>query len=204
MPWDILFGGVTGLLGTFLTSWNQRKIKELEIKDKAADRQHEVAMVAAETQAMLAETDANIKITEAQVEGAENLQNARTYATLQEVANAPSLADSLAERLFETTGFLAFIAQPVAILICLLLGICDAVKGIARPAITAYLLGLSTWLSMTAWAVLEKRGAPLSALQATSIVEQVIGSVLYLTTVAVTWWFGDRMAAKGLKRLGRG
>jgi hypothetical protein len=29
----------------------------------------------------------------------------------------------------------------------------------------------------------------------------VVGTVLYLTVTAVTWWFGDRMAAKGMEVL---
>jgi hypothetical protein len=47
----------------------------------------------------------------------------------------------------------------------------------------------------------------LSPAQAETLLAQVIGTVLYLTVTAVTWWFGDRMTAKGMERLlkaGRG
>lgn len=199
--WDVLLGGVTGLIGTIWSGYNQRKIKELEIEDRKAERQHDLKMVEAETAAMVAEAEANIKITEAQIEGAVQLEDARAFTASQAAIGKRSFSNKFMDKLFGTTGWTAYIAQPVGILVCLLFGCVDTVKDMARPAITAYLLGVSTWVTYMAWQVLETGGVTLSATQAETLILNVISTVLYLTSAAVTWWFGDRMAAKGIDKI---
>mgnify|MGYP000642794053 CR=1 FL=1 len=199
--WQMLLGGLTGLLGTVWSSYNQRKIKELDLQDKQADRAHDLAMVDAESKAMVAEMQANIQVTQAQVEGEVSLQEARAYTTSQKYGNTNVFLESFMDRMFHTTGWVAWLAQPLGVFICLLFGLVDTVKGIARPAITAYLLGVSTWVTIQAWDLLNSMGTALTATQAGDILERVVVTVLYLTTSAVTWWFGDRMTAKGLSRV---
>ncbi|CAG36738.1 unknown protein [Desulfotalea psychrophila LSv54] len=201
MPWDILFGGITGLAGTIWSSWNQRKIRELDMKDRAQGREHELKLVQAESQAMLAETEANIRVARVQTEGALHLAETEAYAAHLIVANKPTLSTALAGKLFSTTGWVAILAQPAGVFICILFGLVDTVKGFARPGITLYLLILSTWISRRAWSILESSGGALTTTQSAEIVTQVTCSLLYLTTTAVCWWFGDRMAAKGAARL---
>jgi hypothetical protein len=207
MMLDVLLGGITGLIGTIWSGYNQRKVKELENEDKKAERAHELAMVGAESQAMLAEAEANIKVTTAQVEGAVALEEVKAFTASQRTGNANVFLESFMERMFSAQGWVAYLAQPVGVLICLLFGLVDTLKGLARPGITAYLLGVSTWVTIQAWRVLDAQGVTLSPAQAETLLSQVIGTVLYLTVTAVTWWFGDRMTAKGMERLlkaGRG
>lgn len=205
--WDVLLGGITGLIGTIWSSYNQRKIKELENEDKKAERSHELAMVEAESQAMLAEAEANIKVTTAQVEGAVNLEEVKAFTASQRTGNVNVFLESFMERIFSAQGWVAYVAQPVGVLICLLFGLVDTLKGLARPGITAYLLGVSTWITVQAWNILDALKSPISPFQAETILLNVVTTVLYLTVTAVTWWFGDRMTAKGMERLlkaGRG
>lgn len=199
--WDILYGGLTGLIGTVCTSFTNFKLKKLDMEDKQLGRVHEVKMVEANTAAMIAETEANIQITETQVQGATDLQDARSYSRLLVAANQPTLSTSLATKLFETEGWLSYLAQPVGVLICFFFGIVDTIKGIIRPGITVYLLALSTWMSWQAWQVLESINQTMSVTQATGLVNQIISAVLYLTMTSVTWWFGDRTTAKGMNKI---
>jgi fatty acid desaturase len=201
MPWDLIFGGVTGLIGTIWSSYNKRKERELELKDRDNQRAHERDMVEVQTRAMQAEAEANIRVTEAQVAGAVELENARAFQTSQLEGNKDMFRESFMERLFAVEGWVRFIAVPFGVLVCVLFGLADFVKSIARPSITMYLLGVSTWITTQAWDILEAKDMVLTSLQATTILSNVIGTVLYLTVTAVTWWFGDRMAAKGMEQL---
>lgn len=201
MVWDMLLGGVTGLIGTIWSGYNQRKLKELELKDRAAGRTHEIALVQAESEAMRAEAEANIRVTEAQVAGAVQLEETRAYTVSQKVGNKSIFDAEFMDRLFETKGKARLVAIPVGTLICMAFGIADFVKSMARPTITAYLLAVSTWVTWKAWTVLEGLGEPLSPGEAALLVKQSVSVVLYLATAAVTWWFGDRMAAKGAAKI---
>lgn len=67
----------------------------------------------------------------------------------------------------------------------------DQVRGLMRPAITAYLLALSTLASLQIYRLMGGFEA-LSESELTSIFSTVIDQILFLTTTAVTWWFGSR------------
>ena len=70
-----------------------------------------------------------------------------------------------------------------------------------RPGLTAYLVGLTSWITFISMDVLKKHGHLLTADQAGDIFDQVTSIVIYLTVSCVTWWFGDRRVAKFLMRL---
>ncbi len=198
---EIIFGGLTGLIGTIWNSYNNRKIKELDIKDKEAARAHDLKMVEAETQAMIEESKASIRITSAKVEGTIELEEVKAYGTAQRVGNKNVFASVFMEKLFQATGPVAWVAHPVGVLVCLLFGIVDTVKGLARPAITVYLLAVSTWVTMKAWELAQQIQYQFSAMEAIGLLSSILSTVLYLTTTSVTWWFGDRMVAKGAERI---
>ena len=58
----------------------------------------------------------------------------------------------------------------------------DFVRGMTRPALTATLVGLTAWIYFDSM----------------SLREQIVNTVLYLTTAAVLWWFGSRATDKAL------
>lgn len=67
----------------------------------------------------------------------------------------------------------------------------DTLRGLMRPLITAYLLLLATWISLELSSLtggFKALPAPLLA----SLFEDIIQEILFLTTTAVTWWFGSR------------
>lgn len=201
-PWEMIFGGVTGLIGTIWSSYNQRKVRELEIEDKKAQRSHELRMVEAETSAMIAETEARIRVTETQVQGAVELQEAAAFEASQRMGNRKDFAESFMQRLFAAEGWARYLSVPAGILLCVLFGASDFFKGVFRPAATAYLLGVSTWITWTAWDLLSAAGSALPPTRASLLVYDAMGTVMFLTTMAVSWWFGDRMHAKGMRRQG--
>lgn len=201
---ELLSGSITGLIGTIWSGYNQRKQKELDLKLEESKQRHALEMVRAESEAMLAEAQANIQITESQVMGAVELAEVEAFSDSQRHGNAQSLSSAFAERLANVDGWARFITLPLLSILCFLLGLADFIKGLARPCITAYLLGVSTWLSYKSWQLLELTNTALSPAQAVDIVEQAISVLLYLSTTAVTWWFGDRMTEKGAKTLFKG
>ncbi|BCS94601.1 hypothetical protein DSLASN_02330 [Desulfoluna limicola] len=197
----VLSGGLTGLLGTIWSTYNQRKNKELDIKDREKARAHEVSMVKAESMAMVAEAEANIKVTNAKIAGEVEVAEVGAFTESLAANREPVFKSRFMDRLFEVRGFWQILAIPCGVLLAMFFGLADTVKSMARPGITAYLLGISTWITLKAWQLLEAVQAPgLTPTMAVGIVTDTINIVLYLTVTAVTWWFGDRMASKGLAK----
>jgi|AAFY01.1.fsa_nt_gi hypothetical protein len=194
-------GGITGLAGTIWSSYNKRKLAELEMVDRDKQRSHDVAMVQAESDAMIAESKAQIEVVGARVSGAVELAETAAFTESLEAGRIRSFDSSYMDRLFAVEGWLRFFSVPAGVLLAIFFGLVDFIKDMARPGITFYLLGISTWITIKAWKLLDKfNGSQITATMATNIISDAIGVIFYLTVTSVTWWFGDRMAAKGMAK----
>jgi hypothetical protein len=71
----------------------------------------------------------------------------------------------------------------------------DAVRGLMRPLITVYLLIVSSYIAYQVSALVGGVES-LSADELYDMYRDVISQLIFLTTVAVTWWFGTRPSGK--------
>ena len=80
----------------------------------------------------------------------------------------------------------------------------DWLRAFMRPALTLYLMGATTWITLLAWKIVTAlQGGVMTEESAVAILSQVINTVIYLTVSAVTWWFGDRTMSKFLQQQGQ-
>ena len=198
---ETILGGVTGLIGNVVGGWFKLKQARLQSEIRTADRMHEIAMVKAETQAMIMEAKANIKITQAQVEGAIDLKDAEAFMQSQREGNKALFDNKWIDALMSTRGWWRIITLPLASLIAFLFGLTDFLRGMLRPLLTMYLCGATTWVTWMAWEIMQKDGLTLSALQAVNIFNDTTSIVTYLTVSCVTWWFGDRRMSKSIMEM---
>lgn len=198
---DVILGGVTGLIGSVVGGIFKYKTMKAQIELKKNEFAHEKEMVKAESDAMIAEAKANIAITRAEVEGAVDLEDAKAYVDSQKEGNKALFSSNWIEKLFSVKGKWQIISLPLAMLVAVLFGITDFFRGIIRPALTVYLCGATTWITMMAWQIMRQHGMELDASQAMQIFMEVTSIVTYLTVSCVTWWFGDRRIAKTIMEL---
>jgi ABC-type multidrug transport system fused ATPase/permease subunit len=189
---ESVLGVVTGLVGNITTSFfNMRAQKE---KNK-----HELAMVDAETKAMIAETNANIRVSEVELQQELEKADAEIYSESQKQGQKKAMESGLLEKLFESKWTL-----PVGVLLAFLLGIVDFLKHLMRPGLTGYLVFLTSWLTYEAAQIIQTKQELLTASMALDLFNNVVNIIIYLTVSVVTWWFGDRRVAKFLYRLNDG
>ncbi len=188
-----VFGALTGLVGSAVTAWTNYKMQKLK-------NDHELAMVEAETKSMVAEAQAQIQVTKAKVEGEER------------VAEMEALKASYGELSKDTfkESYMKYVAESrwtrwwAPALIGILFAFVDVMRRAARPALTYYLVGATTWLTVMVWRLLAQSGSPIDSTAAQELLGQLVVTILYLTVSAVTWWFCDRRLAKFLMRLNDG
>jgi hypothetical protein len=195
MLFETILGGLTGLVGSVVTSIMNYKT----MKEKNA---HEIAVIAAQTAAMKAEAEANIQVTKAQIEGAVELANAQAYMASQTAGNEALFGENWVDKLLGTTGWLSYLAGPVACIVAFLFGFVDWFRGLMRPLMTAYLVGMSSYITYLAWQIVQKYGQGMTHTEATAIYQSVVEVILYLTVSCVTWWFGDRTMSKYIMQKG--
>jgi hypothetical protein len=192
---DILFGGITGLLGNVLTSFFKYKNAKMEFD-------HKEKMVKLETEAMLEEAKAQISIAKARIEGEVELAEVEAYKEGIESGKEKFFGQQWIDRMLQSTGWSSYILQPIAALLAICFAFIDLLRGLMRPVLTVYLTGLTTYITYLAWTILEMKGMQaLSVADAVGIFNDVISTVIYLTVSAITWWFGDRSMSKHIQKM---
>ena len=190
-----VFGSVIGWVGNWL---NQRAIRKTEEMKNA----HEIAMINAQIGMMQAQTDAAIKINTAKIQGAIDLQDSKAYGTVIAVANQKSFSDKWVDYLFGVQGWLRYLAVLMAFCIMGPFALVDVIKGFMRPVLTISFTVAYGYLAYTAYTILQQKGfAFLTTDQAVLYFTLAMDTCIMLTTTCVTWWFGDRRAAKSIGRM---
>ena len=183
-------GGVaTGLIGNLLTSvtgyFTQRQ------KNKHDVAMHQYALEERKQEAAL-----EIQVDKNHTDGELAIAETQGFNALLKEANKASLDSGILKKLFENPWTMLF-----GVLIAFLLGLVDVVKAVIRPALTIYLVALTTYLTQTSIDIISIHDELLSTAEAKAIFMMVLEIILYLTISIVTWWFGDRRTAKNLHKV---
>lgn len=197
---ETILGGLTGIIGTALTSIMNFKTQKLK-------NEHEINLIRAQTAAMIEESKAQIEITKTRIEGAVELADADAYIQSIKEGNKSIFNDKWIDNLFAVQGKMRYISVPVAVFIAFFFGVIEWLKQFMRPGLTAYLVIMTSWITLVAKDILTQAGVGTGGItgdQAYLIFTQVVGIIIYLTVSCVTWWFGDRRVAKFLMRLNDG
>jgi hypothetical protein len=198
---ETILGGVTGLIGNVVGGIFKYKHAKLEKEMLGIKNTHALAMVTAESDAMIAEAKANIAITRAQVEGAIELKDAEAYIQSQKEGNKALFSNKWIDKLMSVEGKWKIITLPIASLVAFLFGMTDFLRGILRPVLTIYLCGATTWITLHAIKIMNAQEMTITATQALTIFQDTTSIVTYLTVSCVTWWFGDRRMGKNIMEL---
>lgn len=196
-----ILGTITGILGNAVGGFFKYKERKLHIESQKIQNSHELAMVKAETDAMIAEAKANIRITEAQTEGEVEKKEIDAFIEAQKQEGKNLFSNKWIDGLMKVEGWWRIITLPLASLIAVLFGIVDVIRKLIRPTLTIYLAGVSTWVTWMAWEIMKLNGVTLTATQATTIFLSTTEIVLYLFVSATTFWFGDRQMNKYIMSL---
>jgi len=200
--WDVILGGITGLVGSVVTSITNYKLQKLKNEFEKAKWGFQKDMVALETEAMKAEFEMQLKKIETETEAAVELADTEAYIKSIDKGNKDLFSDRWIAKLFGQTGWVRYISVPVGVIVAFLFGIVDFLKALMRPGLTMYMTGVTTWITWMAWEIMQKANIEaMTAVQATALFQEVTTAVIYLTVSCVTWWFGDRRIAKFLMRL---
>ena len=190
---SIGMGAITGLVGPIITVIGNYKMKKLDIEGKRMDNAHALAMLQAESKAIIAEADKEIEMTKEKTKG--EIEKAEIHALESSLKSLEisSFKESYMERL-EKAGMFGQIA---IVITSLALAFVDVMKGTMRPVLTYYLICATTWITFMAYTILiEVSSGNISQIWAEKMFEKVTLTVVYLTISCVTWWFADRRMAK--------
>lgn len=167
-------GGLIGLAGTAL----QAALKWAEAKQAAA---REIELRRLDIEEKRLDIEQAERLAQYQMEAARLAAGAAQARAEAEAGREVQVASYASDRASysDPEGRPAWVAA--------LLGVVDVVRGLMRPGITLYTLGLLTWIGSLLHTA---TGGAIAG--AADLWQQIVLAVVSLTTTCVVWWFGSR------------
>lgn len=162
-------GAIVGLIGGSISRYQQYKMRKIEIQAEVSMRKMDIEESKLERQHDLDMADKQIEIAETEADIAYDQQD------LTNLGESIKLAT-------QNTGIF-FV---------------DAIRGLMRPLITIFLMGLLTWLLYQIWGEIGGLDA-LSPDRLIAIFEHMVHQITFLGVTAVAWWFASRGAKLEIK-----
>ena len=188
-----ILGLITGLGGNVVTGIFNYKMQKLKLKEEKLKYDHEIGLIKAETDAMVTEARAKVEAEKAKIEGEVELADAKVYGIVEKTGGKRLVESRWVEKLLESKW-----TSWLGIFLVWIFGLIDAVRWLMRPTLTAYLVALSTWLTVVCWKMTGQVQGGIDSAQALGILREALEILMYLTVSCVTWWFGDRRMEKFL------
>lgn len=169
---SIVGGGLTGILGVVAQRVADYKNKQLDLQLSQQKFNHELAMKQADAAIMREEFASRTQVANIEADSRVN------------VADSQAFAASFNEPQKYSEGVKPSAGQGWMLVIL------DFIRGIVRPGLTLYLCALTTLIYVHAREQL--KASPITPEHAHELVKLIIGTILYLFTSCLLWWFGSR------------
>ena len=169
---SIVSGGLTGIAGVVVQRYADYKNKQLDIEMNKVKFQNDIDLKQIDLEIIQEESNARVKVAEIETEGRSDVADSNAFS--QSFYTEPQ---RYSEKVKTTQGQ------------AWLFVVLDFIRGLIRPTLTVYLCVLSTLVYTQARTLIEQGLSPTESLD---LVKQVVGTILYLTTTCVLWWFGTR------------
>ena len=169
---SILGGGVTGLAGTVIQNVYSYKSKKLDIELEKTRHANELEQRRLDAEVMKQEWAARTQIAEVTAQGEVDKADAESFAKSYE----------LEPERYSNPSMLTCAQNWLLVLL-------DVLRAVIRPGLCIYLSVLTTLIYLQTRALI-----PLNQAGSFDLLEKLVGTILYLFTTIVLWYYGSRAA----------
>jgi len=190
---------LTGIGGSIVTSVVNYKMKKLDIELQKEKFKHEENMIDKQTEAMIKEAEANIKVTQTITEGQIELAETKAFSDSIKQQTQTLFQKDYMQFLFNSNSkFLQWLGGIIMIFFAFI----DMVKASIRPGIAIYLGGIATYFTLKAYEICGSLQNAFPPDKAAQLLLLIVTTLLQMLLVAWGWYFADRRISKDFaKRL---
>ena len=196
-----LSGGLFGILGGFGTAWiksrSEEKEREFRLAENKSKREHSLAMIKAETDATIAEVEANVKRDQIIMEGKADIEESKDRNKSILKLSENYVKASLVERMMNNSNkWSAWLTVPISIFITLVHGLVDISRTLVRVIITYGSVAFSMYVTYMAFEMYQKLGIVMSAEDLYSIIMTMLKLLTFTTSTVIGFWFMDKSMSR--------
>lgn len=168
---SVLGGGATGLLGVIAQRYADFQNRKLDIELRKADHEHEIAMREADSKIVAQEWAGRVHVADADADA--RVAESDGQVMIASYGLEPKQY-SAGQRMTKNQAWLALAL--------------DVFRGAVRPGLVVYLCYMTSLIYIES----KRLGSVLTADQSFEMYKLIIGTILYLFTTTVLWWYGTR------------
>jgi hypothetical protein len=188
--WSALFGSLSGIIGHWFTS--------KEEKDK---REHEAKMFKLKmdrdklnSELAIAEIEANLKVVETQTEGALLQEEAKGFNKVVESLNKNLLSSTILKTLLDGKWYTP--SRFFGVMLAVMFGLVDVIRGLVRPALTICAFTFVGYMANVLGVHLEM----FDDEKKLALLAMLVDAIIYVLTAATQFWFMDRAGARDFRK----
>lgn len=196
-----LSGGLFGILGGLGTAWIKTRADEKEREYKLAEaknlREHELAMVSAETDSMIKEVEANVRRDQIITDGKADIEESRGRNESILKLSENYIKQSLIEKMmFNSNKWTAWLTIPISILITFIHGIVDISRTLVRVIVTYGSVAFSSYVTYMAFGMYKDLGIVMSGDELYEIIQTMLRLLTFTTSTVIGFWFMDKSMSR--------
>ena len=192
----LLSGGATGLIGVVIQRFFDMKGKQNDLEVLKLQHQNAIDLEEVRLRHLGMTIEGNVRVEQTRADGKEAVAaqdrmaaEAEVDALIRAAAYEADQSKYFGLSRVVKTGYGSWVDATVS----LLFGLVDTVRGLTRPVLTAVLVYMVYHL----YGLLKLIGMQgLTPETMTQLWLQIVGATIYLATVAVIFWFGNRPPSK--------
>lgn len=181
----VMSGGATGLIGLVIQGWTEARKRAADIELMKVQHQQTLEL-------RKLDIEQQIKMAEMQTASQERVAEIDAMARASESADAALRASYDHDK----ATYLDKRAQMKSRTARIMMAFVDFTRGIIRPGITAYSMVILSALALWVQNLFMQKQVVLTNDQTFKLVMEIIGTITYITTSSVVWWFGARANQK--------
>jgi len=197
---DGVLGGLFGMIGSFGNAWlknsNDEKERAFKLAESKSKREHSVLMLKAETDATIAEIQANVQRDQIMMEGQMEIEESkgRNAAILQLSQN--TVEQSLVQKMMFNKHWTKAFTMPIALLITMMNGLVDIARTLIRPTVTYGSVAFSMYVTYMAFGMYQELGIVMDGDDLHEIIMTMIRLLTFTTSTVIGFWFMDKSMAR--------
>lgn len=194
-------GGILGILGSGISGvlkyFSDKQTHKFKLEEKKIDHEYSLSMVKAQTDATIAEVNANIERDRINTEGAIDIIDAKTRGKSLQSDNEPYVHARLLERMmFDMTGWVKWITAPIAFILVLSHSLVDMSRTLVRVVVTYGSVAFSSYILWYSLELYQKLGGAIDTSDVLAIIMVLLKLVTFTTSTALGYWFADKSMSR--------
>jgi len=202
-----LGGGVLGIFGSLGNAWLKNiadeKERAFKLAENQSQRDHELKMINAETEATVKEIEANVRRDQIITEGQADIEEIKgRNSAILKISQDYVKASLTEDMMFNKNPWTAWLTVPMGMFITFIHGLVDISRTLVRVLVTYGSVVFSAYVTYMAFGMYQELDIAMSSDELYQIIQTMLRLLTFTTSTVIGFWFMDKSMSRKFQNPG--